>query len=190
VALGCSTPRSGSHLNTFHQEPYEGPAPLQGSAPPLLNGPFLVQGFSEGLSVPVHDAPSLKRLLLPLDLCPQLPIALGGEPLHPLWRIEGGPLQRQLVILQLGVTGVDGSNFGRLKSVLIQECLGTLLVIQERNNLFIDLRVQVGDENEDAATSSRPRGAFLAEVHGTPLVQSRDQGQVADAAQGNVCKLP
>ena len=106
----------------------------RGFAPPLLNRPSLLQGFSQGLGVPVHDPPSLKRLLLPLDLCPQLPIALDREPLHPVRRIEGGSLKRQFVIFQLGITSVDSGNLGRLKSVLLQQCLGALLVVQERDN--------------------------------------------------------
>jgi hypothetical protein len=51
------------------------------------------------LGVPVYDAPSLKLLLLPLNLGPQLPVALGGQPLDALRRIEGGTLERQLVVL-------------------------------------------------------------------------------------------
>ena len=125
VALGGSTLRGRRDLDALHHEPNNGPSPFQGPAPPLLNCPFIVQGFSQGLGVPVHDTPSLKRLLLPLDLGPQLPIAFGRQPLHPLWWIEGGPFQCQFVIFQLGVTSVDSSNLGRFKLVLIQQRLGT-----------------------------------------------------------------
>ena len=136
-----------------------------------------MQGFPKWLRVPVHDAPPLKRLLLPLNVRSQLPIPLRGEPLYALRRVEGCSLQRELVVLQLGVTSVNGGDFRRLKSVLIQQRLGALLVVQERDNLFIDLRIQPRDENDNATTSSRLRGALLAEVHGTALVQSGDQGR-------------
>ena len=81
--------------------------------------------------------------MLPLDLCPQRPIAFSGKPLHALGRIESCPLKRELVVLQFGVTRVNGGNLARLKSVLVQKGLGALLVVQERNNLIIDPGVQI-----------------------------------------------
>jgi hypothetical protein len=119
VTLGCSTLDGGHHFDALHHEPDNSPTPLQGPAPPLLGGPFLVQGFSQRLGIPVHDAPLLKRLLLLLNLRPQLPIALSGELLHPLRGIEGGPLKRELLVLKLGVAIVDSGNLGRVKSMLI-----------------------------------------------------------------------
>jgi hypothetical protein len=71
-----------------------------------------MQGFPKWLRIPVHDAPPLKRLLLPLNVRPQLPIPLRGEPLYALRRVEGCSLQRELVVLQLGVTSVKAAISG------------------------------------------------------------------------------
>jgi hypothetical protein len=110
------------------------------------------------------------------------PIALSGELLHPLRGIEGGPLKRELVVLKLSVASVDGGNLERVKSVLIQERLGALLVVQERDNLFVNLRVQVGDEDSDATASPRSGRALLAEVDRPRPIRSRDEGQITDTA--------
>lgn len=71
VALFCAPVSYLPHyLDTLDHEPNHGPTPFERPVLPFLDRPIMAKGFSQGLSVPIHDAPSLKRLLLPFDLRP------------------------------------------------------------------------------------------------------------------------
>jgi hypothetical protein len=49
--------------------------------------------------------------------------------------------------------------------VSVEEGLSPLLVVQERDDLLIDLLIELVDADINATTRARDRGALLADIH-------------------------
>jgi hypothetical protein len=70
--------------------------------------------------------------------------------------------------------------------VLVEKRGGALFVVQERDDFLVDLRVELGHENDDATARARLRRPLLADVYGASPVYLSDQGEAADATEGDV----